>query len=243
MSENTSRQDLIAEAKELGIEFPKNITDEKLEELIGNYNSTPTLDMINALQAQIDRLSGTNKVEDNNTVDLLVRAMSKKDASSKIDRGINVADTPNRDEKIVKALTHIRCTIMSRDPSKQTFKAEIISFSNDLIGDIKYRVDFNTETHIPYCIYRVLKDKKVNIFDPDMVSGSPLTGQVSGGYNTIEAYNINVLPPLTKKQLEELAKKQKLRSDDLDEREDAILDSETTKIEEKDELKELGYSL
>ncbi len=254
--ENNDRQVLLDEAKRLGLEFPNNIKTEKLELMLSEAKvATPEsvetvevpVDVLKQLQAQIDELKKHEQenTSDNGTVDALVHALNVNAGQSgvKISKGITIEDTPNREEKIQRALTLIRCTVIPRDPSKVSRKAEIITMSNDLIGDLRYKIPFNLETHIPLAIYKILESKKVNIFDDTLVSGNKQTGEVMGGYKSIDAYSINVLPKLTEAELKALARKQKLRSESLDEREDAILEEDQEEEAPKSKLEQMGYDL
>jgi len=262
--ENNDRQALIAEAKQLGLEFPNNITTDKLAALVtedkGTTKSEATVkqpkvdtvevpvDVLRQLQDQIDELKNAKALgtpSQTGTVDALVQALNTNAGQNgvRVSKGISVEDTPHKEEKIARALTLIRCTVIPRDPSKVSRKAEIITMSNDLIGDLRYKVPFNLETHIPLAIYKVLSDKRVNIYDDTLVSGNKQTGETMGGSKSIEAYSINVLPRLTEAELKSLARKQKLRSESMDEREDAILGEEEEEDVPKTALESAGYDL
>ncbi len=253
--ENNDRQALIAEAKQLGLEFPPNIKTDKLQEMVtkdkGTTKSEDTVEVpvsvLEQLQAQIDELKAHEVAHTtgDDTVDSLVKALNINSANAgvKIPKGISIDDTPNRAQKITRALTLIRCTVIPRDPSKVNRKAEIITMSNDLVGDLRYKIPFNLETHIPLAIYKILEDKKVNIFDDTLIYGNKQTGETMGGYKSIGAYSINVLPPLTEAELKALARKQKLRSESLEEREDAILEVDKDEEAPKSKLEQMGYDL
>jgi hypothetical protein len=246
------RQELLEEAKELNLTFANNITTDKLEALVNENKTTvdtdpALLDMLEKQQEQINtlmkELATRTEKESNSDLSELIKALRGDDnqTSSAYEKGIPVEDTPNRADKIKKAWTLIRCRVIPRDPTKQKLKAELITFSNDLVGDISRRVDFNVDTHLPYAVYKVLLSKKVKIYDDGKEFGDNQTGRVTGGADTVSAYSVQVLPPLTEAELKSLARKQRLRSEDLDAREDAILEEEDK--EEKSELESLGYSV
>ena len=251
MSEkNNDRQELLDKARGLGLEFPQNITEVKLKLMITEALEVVKVpkSVLEGLQAQIDELKKHEAPvdSDNGTVDALVHALNINSGNSglKVSKGISVEDTPNKENKIQRALTLIRCTIIPRDPSKVNRRAEVITMANDLVGDLRYKVPFNTETHIPFAIYSILISKKINIFDDTIKSGNKETGEVMGGYRAIDAYSINVLPKLTEAEIKALGRKQKLRSEALDEREDAILGDEKDEEEvPKTQLEQMGYDL
>jgi len=276
-NENNERQELLDEAKQLGLEFPTNVKSEKLKTMIADKHAEQSeeidqmleeedpvvevveetktvevpVDVLQALQEQIDELKAqktepSRPAGNDQVVDSLISALNINAGQSgvKVSKGISVDDTENREAKINRALTLIRCTIIPRDPSKVNQKAEIITMSNDLIGDLRYKVPFNLETHIPLAIYKVLEAKKINIFDDTLVSGNKQTGETMGGYKSIDAYSINVLPKLTEAEIKALGRKQKLRSESLDEREDAILEENREEEEApKSKLEQMGYDL
>jgi hypothetical protein len=253
-TENNDRQALLEEAKQLGLEFPPNITAEKLGTMItkakapvGAETIEVPVDVIKQLQAQIDELKAKKlPTNTDDTVDALVHALNVNAGNNgvKISKGIAIEDTPNKGAKIERALTLIRCTVIPRDPSKVNQKAEVITMSNDLVGDLRYKVPFNLETHIPLAIYKILEAKKINIFDDTLASGNKQTGETMGGYKSIDAYSINILPKLTPAELKALGRKQRLRGENLDDREDAILDEEAVEEEApKSKLEQMGYDL
>ena len=238
---------LATEDKEEVVDLPKASPTVPAEEVVAKAETVEVpVEILKQLQAQIDELKAKQPgVKSDDTVDALVQALNINSGNSgmKISKGIKVDDTPNREEKIQRALTLIRCTVIPRDPSKVNQKAEVITMSNDLIGDLRYKIPFNLETHIPLAIYKILSNKKVNIFDDSLLSGNKQTGETMGGYKSIDAYSINILPKLTEAELKALAKKQRLRSENLDEREDAILDDNAEVETPKTQLELAGYDL
>ena len=248
------RQQLLAKAEGLGLEFPKNISEANLKTLIEEKEAevakanSADKETISELQAEVKALREANQLpkEDtslNRLVDAITGSSKRRDDAPF--KGLGVEDLEDRQERRDKALTLIRVRVVPRDPSKVTHKGEIITVANDLLGDVqRYSVPFNLVTHVPYLIYKALAEKRVNIYDETIVNGEKSTGETTGGHRSIEAYSIAVLPKLTKEQLKELGKKQKLRSTDDEDRENAILELDEDKQEEaKDVLKEAGYNL
>jgi len=245
MSGKTNRQELIDEAESLRLKFPSNITAEKLEILISKGKTTE-VDELEELRQQFKELQAqvANKGNSDNITDI-VQALTHKSNTSGEDLGISVLDTPDRVNKIKKAFSLIRCKVSPRDPAKQSHSGEEFSTSNDLIGSISWTVEYGNTTHIPYCIYTTLKDKLVSILSEDIESGNEKIGKSKGGYESVEAYNITLMKPLTQKELDNLARKQRLRSDNLEDRSEALLgiDTTTKKTTIDTELEALGYNI
>lgn len=109
----------------------------------------------------------------------------------------------NRLRREAMALVRVRVSCM--DPQKKNLKGELICVSNRNFGSIQRFVPFNREWHIEKVLYDVLMEKEYMVFDRTK------TGRA--GIETVEprnvpAFNIQVLPPLTKTELKDLAQRQ-----------------------------------
>lgn len=100
----------------------------------------------------------------------------------------------------------IRCRITCMNPNKKEWEGEIISVGSAKLGTFKKYVKFNTEDgyHIPKIIYDYLKEKKCSIF----YNVKDQTGQSVRKSKAVNEFNIEVLPPLTPKELKDLAQRQ-----------------------------------
>lgn len=101
----------------------------------------------------------------------------------------------------------IRVRVNCLNPNKRNWPGEIISVGNANIGTWKKYVPFNLETgyHIPQIIYNVLVNRECQIFYK--VKGKDGRPDVMRG-KLIKEFNVEVLPALTKKELEKLAARQ-----------------------------------
>lgn len=108
-----------------------------------------------------------------------------------------------------KAEKLIRCIITNRNPLKQSWEGEIIAVSNDLIGMQRKFVPFSLEEgyHLPQIIVDTLKDKECTVF----VNSKTKNGEKVKIGKLIKEYAIEILPPLTAKELEELGRQQAAR--------------------------------
>ena len=97
-----------------------------------------------------------------------------------------------------------RVMITSRDPNKKDWPGEIISAGNSTVGFFKKYIPFGTEWHVPQVILNALAAKKVQTFIPKIDS----KGNKTKVGRLINAYNIEVLPPLTPQELQDLGKAQ-----------------------------------
>jgi len=111
-----------------------------------------------------------------------------------------------RREALNEANRLIRINVTCMDPNKREYPGELIMVSNARIGTIKKFVQFGTSDgyHVPYVIYKALKDKKFQIFPKNQKNKSTQKGKL------INAYNVEVLDGLTPKELKALANQQKM---------------------------------
>lgn len=103
----------------------------------------------------------------------------------------------------------VRCRINCNDPAKKDWPGEVISVSNALVGTLKKFVPYSTDEpyHIPNMMLNVLREKKVQVFQtkPGKMGIPVRTSKL------INAYTIEVLPPLTSDELAKLAQAQMAR--------------------------------
>lgn len=97
------------------------------------------------------------------------------------------------------ALELIRVIVTPMDVDKKELAGEIISCGNSFTGMIKKFVYFNTEWHIPKIIYETLRDKKTRVVKDVKVNSMRVQRD-----EEIPGYSIQVLPPLTQAELDEL---------------------------------------
>ena len=101
----------------------------------------------------------------------------------------------------------IRCRITNNNPNKQVLDGEVITVINPLISRLSRFIPFNKEcTHIENVLYMYLKDKKYCLPQLDK------NGHIF--LKELPEYTIEILPNLTKEELEALAKAQRVRSND-----------------------------
>lgn len=97
----------------------------------------------------------------------------------------------------------IRCRISCMNPSKTDIPGEVIRVGNKHIGSIGRFVPFNNEGeyHLEKIIYDAIKDRKYMMIK---VSKDPRTGRDVYQQVEMKEFNIEVLPPLTSQEIEEL---------------------------------------
>jgi len=100
----------------------------------------------------------------------------------------------------------IRINVTCMNPEKKNWEGEIISVGSAKLGTFKKFIPFNTIDgwHVPYIIYEALKERKCSVFH----SVKDHLGQKIRKSKLISEFSIDVLPPLTTKELQELARRQ-----------------------------------
>lgn len=99
----------------------------------------------------------------------------------------------------------VRVRIQNLDPKKKELPGEIITVANEYIGTVRKYVPFGEATdegyHIPYCIYNFLKDRKfLNI---TVTKGKDNRPNIKQAW--VREFSIELLDPLTKEELANLA--------------------------------------
>jgi len=98
----------------------------------------------------------------------------------------------------------VRLRITNLDPKKKDLPGEIYTVSSKYLGTVRKFVPFGEVTengyHVPYCIYKALKAKKfLNI----RVIKGPKGERIEANY--VPEFALEILPPLTQKELQKLA--------------------------------------
>lgn len=136
-----------------------------------------------------------------------VKETLEEGTKSKEDKELDEAANVERLALIKEANRLVRCIVTPTNPVKSNLPGTIIAVSNNTVGSFKKYIQFNTEYHIPYIIFKALKDKKEMYHYTTKVDGKEVTRN-----KLMPQFNITELPPLTQEELTALAKKQALRS-------------------------------
>ena len=217
----TERQKLIQEATELGLTFAKNaktttiqkavdlakeeaIAEEAFEEVGGEVEEKAApvteAEMRKQLEAEFAAKLAEEKAKIVANAELNIKMQSDDTMGNRATIG-QAKLKARRD-----AMKLVRVNVTSRDPMKSSWDGEILSAGNDVIGEVKKYIPFNTEEgyHIPQILVNVLKEKKCTVF----VNRKGADGKMLKEAKQVSAYNIETLEPLTPDELTELARSQ-----------------------------------
>lgn len=112
----------------------------------------------------------------------------------------------NRLRKEASALVRVRVTCMN--PNKKEWKGEIFTASNSIVGTFRKYVQFNTEEgwHVPQIILNMIKARQFQTF----YTIKNERGVAVRKGKLVPEFAVEVLPPLTEKELLELSRRQAL---------------------------------
>lgn len=133
---------------------------------------------------------------------------SLADALAKSNEAVSAEpETPGQKKNRLRreAMALVRVRISCMDPQKKNLKGELICVSNRNFGTIQRFVPFNREWHIEKVLYDAMAEKEYMLFDRTKTGRAGI--EIVEPRN-VPAFNIQVLPPLTKGELKDLAQRQ-----------------------------------
>lgn len=168
-------------ARIMGIVFSNNIGIDSLRKKIEN------------------KMNGEPEVKETPVVNPLVPEVTAKVKMMTFREGI-----------IAQAMKLVRVRITNMDPKKKDLPGEIFTVANEFIGNVCKYVPYGEQSddgyHVPQCIYDQLDDRKfLNIRTvKDQKTGAP---KVSTAWS--KEFALEILPQLTRAELDKLAAAQK----------------------------------
>ena len=180
-AEQPSELDVLkARAKMIGVTFSNNISVDTLREKIRAKLAGESTDEVVQPTVEVNALSPENTPK---------------------------AKTPTlREYMASEQLKLVRLRITNLDPKKKDIPGEIITVANEYLGTVRKYVPFGEVSdigyHVPYCIYTELESRRfLNI----RTVKDPRTGTNSVQSTMAREFALEILPQLTKVELERLA--------------------------------------
>lgn len=142
-----------------------------------------------------------------------VNAAVTSDGDAASEEGAKASEEPKQEtigekRKRLKAeaLKLVRIRLTCLNPAKKEWEGEIITVGNSLIGSVKKFIPFNADDgwHVPHVLYQQLKERQCQVF----YTATDARGNKVRKGKLIKEFAIEVLPPLTKEELDELARRQ-----------------------------------
>lgn len=113
------------------------------------------------------------------------------------------------DEIYKENMRLVRCRIVNLNPANKDLHGEFYTVANNVLGKVTKYVPWDEageSYHIPYILYKYLKKKKFMQFKQ---SRKGKNNQLTVEAQWVPEFNIEILPPLTKEELQELAAQQR----------------------------------
>ena len=172
-------------AKQMGIPFSNNISLETLRKRIA------------------DKMEGKDEPEVNPLAgDSEIAAITS--APQKLDAKQNALALRKLMQREQMKLVRVRITNM--DPKKKELPGEIWTVSNEYLGNVRKMIPYGEQTdegfHIPYCLFRLLQNKR---FLQIRTVKDRVTGLERQESQWVKEFSLDVLPDLTKEELARLA--------------------------------------
>jgi hypothetical protein len=137
------------------------------------------------------------------------------DANAELDSGPPVAPAlgetnakplSKRDAMVREHMALVRCRITNLDPKKAELPGEIFTVANRMLGTVRKFIPYGEATdngyHIPKILFNELASRK---FLHIRSFKSRQTGQIQVETKWMKEFSLEVLPPLTKEELDRLA--------------------------------------
>lgn len=203
--EPTEIQLLKEKAKAMGISHSPNIGVEKLRA------------MIEAKKAEVSAAtSGTVATTDEPRVNALTGTEDLPTANSEGIVAVS-GDTSKKTKSLRQHLLDtqtalVRLRITNMDPKKKNVPGEILTVANEYIGTIRKYVPFGEQTdggfHVPFCLYQMMKERTFLEITEKKGKNGPEIKQ-----RWVREFALEVLEPLTDKEIARLAQTQAARGD------------------------------
>lgn len=175
----------------MGIKFHPNMGVKKLKALVN---------------ARLEGTSPEVDDEEEEVIEAPVFKADKAETKEQKDRRENAARKAEAAARIkhAKALTRIRLTSMN--PAKQDWNGEIYTIQSRGMGTIRKYVPFNATAgwHVPNALLDFLQHKECQVF----YNGKDHSGRTVRKSKMAKEFAIEILPPLTKVEIERIATRQ-----------------------------------
>lgn len=101
-----------------------------------------------------------------------------------------------------EALKLIRIRVTDLDPKKKDLPGEILCVANEYIGTVRRYVPYNGEPwHVEQCLLNMMKDREFLNIKTTRSKGDAVVIEKKW----VKEYAIEILPPLTKEEIKQLA--------------------------------------
>lgn len=171
----------------------------------------PPQDELATLKARADLLGityhpsiGLEKLRDK--INAAIEDDEPEDEPAKVVAPKPESDAARRQRLKREALALVRIRVTCMNPAKNEWEGEMFTAGNSVMGSITKYVPFNIDEgwHVPQIIYKQILQRQCQVF----TSVRDAHGRMSRKGKLIREFSVEVLPMLTKEELDELARRQ-----------------------------------
>lgn len=222
--ENATKEQLLAAAEKLGLTIDGRLGVEKIREEVAaelevrkeaEARATANAARLEAEKAAEQAKPATAATGETNPADDEIQSPVEPTKMPNLAEHMAAEQAPvdltneseghrkNRLRREATALVRVR--VSSMNPQKKNVKGELLCVSNRNIGTIQRYIPFNRDWHIEKVLYDALLAKEFMVFDREKTGRAGIEVVTP---RCIPEFNIQVLPPLTKGELKDLAQRQ-----------------------------------
>lgn len=114
-----------------------------------------------------------------------------------------------RETLVKEQMKLVRLRIQNLDPKKKDLPGEVLCVANEYLGTVKKYIPYGEASdegyHVPFCIFTELESRR---FQNVRTYTDKATGQIRIDSSWVREFSLEVLPPLTKAELTQLANAQ-----------------------------------
>lgn len=196
---------LKARADIMGIGYSNNIGVEtlrkKISDKLNGEAASNGADDAEQTQEEVDEL-----IQDNLKAQVRVDPADPKAGDQTVRSALAPKFKDKRQEMHDEYMRLIRCRITNMDPKKKDLQGEIFTVANEMLGTVKKFIPYGEFSdngyHIPYWLFLEILDRRfLNI----RTSKDKASGQIKVQTGWAKEFAIEVLPPLTQEELDNLA--------------------------------------
>lgn len=168
-----------------------------------------TQDELTALKARADQLGisyhpsiGVDKLREK-----VNAALADTDAATSAGEQAEQTETKAAPGKLTRkqeAAKLVRVRITCMNPNKREWEGELFTAGNTVVGSFTKFVPFDVEWHVPQIILNMIKQRQCQVF---YTTKDGRGNRIRKG-KLIKEFAVEILPPLTEKELKELAQRQ-----------------------------------
>lgn len=212
--ENATKEQLLAAAEKLGLVIDGRLGVDKIREEVAAElevrKEAEARAIANAARLEAEKAAEQAAAQEDEIVSPVepTKMPSLADALAAENEPVDLSQESegqrkNRLRREATALVRVR--ISSMNPQKKNVKGELLCVSNRNIGTIQRYIPFNRDWHIEKVLYDALVAKEFMVFDREKTGRAGIEVVTP---RCIPEFNIQVLPPLTKGELKDLAQRQ-----------------------------------